>query len=202
MPSGNSAASTALASPARRSSASMPIQKTRADRGVGKKPLPRKLRSNPLLVTVSRALRISSNCCVSPMNFRVTCSDSSRTQRGSGANSRTPSMKRAMRWRISSAMSRATKRRMAQLLAASSKLQGMQRPTSAKSSGCGAPPCLTTLIFCAPCPMPAGWHTSGCGRGHRESPALPLPSFFHRPARDKPSPRVSPRCRRWGRPRQ
>src|SRR5437899_8951602 len=143
MPSGNSAASTALASAPSRASASMPIQKTRAERAVGKKPVPRKLRSNPLLVTVSRALRISSNCCVSPMNFRVTCSDSSRTQRGSGANSRTPSMKRAMRWRISSAMSRATKRRM--ILAISCKFQAARktRPTSPKPGRSGAPTVLS-----------------------------------------------------------
>src|ERR1051326_3954718 len=48
----------------------------------------------------------------SPMNFSVICNDSVLNQRAWGANSRTPSRKRAMRSRMVGSMSRATKRRI------------------------------------------------------------------------------------------
>src|ERR1700740_97802 len=43
------------------------------------------------------------------MNFRVTCTDSSFTQRASGANPLTPSTNRPIRWRMASSMSSAIK---------------------------------------------------------------------------------------------
>ena len=51
-----------------------------------------------------------SDC--SPMNFRVTWSDSGLAQRASGANPLTPATKREMRSRMASVMSSAMKRRM------------------------------------------------------------------------------------------
>lgn len=52
----------------------------------------------------------SSGC--SPMNFKVTCKDSGLAQRASGAKPLAPATKRAIRWRMSSSISRAIKRRI------------------------------------------------------------------------------------------
>src|SRR6266852_5094278 len=65
-------------------------------------------------VTRVRACLICSTSSVDllPINFKVTCSDSGRTQRASGANPRTPSMKSRRRSRMASSISRAMKIRI------------------------------------------------------------------------------------------
>ena len=95
-------------------SASIPIQNTRGARVVGKIHSREDSFRRRRPRWTEEAFFISSACdsdC-SPINFRVMCSDSGRTQRVSGANSRTPSRKRAMRFRILSSISSATKRRI------------------------------------------------------------------------------------------
>ena len=52
-----------------------------------------------------RLIFSTSSSDLSPMNFKVTCSDSGRAQRASGANPRTPSRKRAILPRMSSSIS-------------------------------------------------------------------------------------------------
>ncbi len=114
MPILTSAASTVAASCGRASPALMPIQKTRGDFGLGKKPTSWNLIANGTACTVERAFLISCTrtSLASPMNFNVTCSDSGRAQRASGARLRTRSRYSVMLWRMLLAISRAMKTRM------------------------------------------------------------------------------------------
>ena len=91
-----------------------PIQNTLAPRAFGKYPQPRKFKSNAAALSVSSVFLIlsKSSSCRSPINFNVTCNDSGRTQRASGANARTPSRKRVIRARRPSSRSTATNKRI------------------------------------------------------------------------------------------
>src|SRR5437016_5181082 len=98
----------------------MPIQNTRADLGVGKKPTFLNSMSKDGTLT---SRRVSWTACTwlsaaSPTNFKVTCSDSIRTQRASGANPLTLCTYFPIRERISSGMSSPIKMRMLHQLAA------------------------------------------------------------------------------------
>lgn len=104
--------------------ASVPNQKTRADFTVGKNPNPRNRMSTALAAMVVKTCLICSTAgsSCSPMNFKVTCKDSGRAHRASGAKGLTSSTKRAMRNRMSSSMSSAIKSRMGKACGVSSRL--------------------------------------------------------------------------------
>ena len=120
------------------------------------------------------------------MNFSVTWSDSSRTQRASGANPRTPSRKRAMRLRIASSISRAIKSLTA--VCRSVKRPGLRSFLHVAVSHPLSQNRGPTSTSFGSCPMLAGRRTSGCACGHREIFALRLGCHSRPPAHGRRSP--------------
>ena len=118
------------------------------------------------------------------MNLRVTCIDSGRTQRASGANPRTPSRncsRRAANGIVDIESNkdphRAVVSRRSSVVSKHDSARCPAEPAVADDRRLKTDDCSTSVFFSS-CPAPAGWRTSGCVCDRRGNFSPPLRCLF------------------------